>query len=387
MSLAVAGDMEVFMKKKVMFLINTLSCGGAEKVLVNIANNLNHEKFDVTVITILFGGEFSTSLSDDVHYKHIIPFKNKYLKRIMYKIFLTCYSAKVLYKLFAKEKYNIEVAFLEGLPTKVVSSSNNKESFKIAWIHTDLEMNNRSDYCFKNLKEQIASYSKFDQIICVSNVVSKVFINRFGFADKVKVYINPVDEKKIILLGNEKNESLKTSNNTFYFVAVGRLANEKGFDRLIKVIARLHSVGVGCKASIVGEGVERPFLEQLIKEYKLENQVSLLGYKENPYMYIKIADALVLSSRVEGYVSVIAEALILGVPVVAVNCAGVDEILDHGKYGICVENTEENLYKAMKKLVQDKSLLDYYKNQARIRGQEYCLNNSMKRLEELFNGK
>ena len=118
--------------KKILFLINSLEAGGAEKVLTDIVNNLDYTKYDITVKTIYDIGIYKRHLNSEIKYKSIIKFKNNFLQRVFGYIFRNIIPGKLRYKLFIKNKYDVEIAFLEGLPVKVLSYSTNKKSSKIS---------------------------------------------------------------------------------------------------------------------------------------------------------------------------------------------------------------------------------------------------------------
>ena len=379
------------MKKKVLFLINSLSAGGAEKVLITLLNNIDQEKFDVSLLTVFSSNTLSDELSDDINYQWVFPFKNKYINGLIYKILSKIFSSKILYKFFIKDVYDIEVAFLEGLPTKIIAGSTQNQSRKISWVHTDLSEYLDSDYCFSNFEEQKSCYINFDDIVCVSEGTKKGFENRFKIDKVPKICINPFDSENIKSLGasNQSDVSITMNEDIFYFVAVGRLVKQKGFDLLIRAI-NLLNLDTDCndfKLIIIGEGPERKALTELINELKLNNKVELIGYVKNPYSYINKANTLVVSSQVEGYCSVIVEALILETPVIATEAVGVGEVIENGKYGLYTENNEIALYMGMKKILQDTFLVNHYKRQAGIKKQDYMFGQSIKRMERILIGK
>ncbi len=149
-------------------------------------------------------------------------------------------------------------------------------------------------------------------------------------------------------------------------VTSGRLVGQKGYDRLLNVCHRLNQDQLKYDLWILGEGWSRPELEGQIQRYQLKN-VKLLGFKENPYQYIKQGDLFVCSSVNEGFSLVIAEAMMLGLPIISTDCAGPNELLDFGKYGLLVDNSEEGLYEGLKKLLNNPSLLQEYKQKSKER--------------------
>ncbi|MFC6803526.1 glycosyltransferase [Deinococcus caeni] len=141
------------------------------------------------------------------------------------------------------------------------------------------------------------------------------------------------------------------------FLAAGRLEKVKGFDTLINAFSRFGNNDVGL--SIIGEGSQRKALESLIKDLNLSESVSLLGFKMNPYVYMKETDVFVLSSLFEGLPTVLIEAQLLGKPIISTDCdSGPREILDNGKFGSLVQTGDsESLFLAMKAAYDDPSEL------------------------------
>lgn len=167
-------------------------------------------------------------------------------------------------------------------------------------------------------------------------------------------------------------------------VTSGRLASEKGYDSLLEVCNRLNSDKLDYELWILGEGWARPKLEELVDKYKLNN-VKLLGFKENPYKYINQGDLFVCSSKNEGFSLVIAEAMILGLPVISTNCSGPNELLNFGEYGFMVENTEDALYEGLREILKDENKLKYYIEKSKERVNFFNHKNRISDIERLLN--
>lgn len=367
--------------KRILFLINTLVCGGAENVLVNIVNNIDNSKYEVTVQTISDGGEYEKRLNPDIKYKTLIKNKNKYYKRIMAYILLKLIPAKIVYQRFIHNDYDIEVAFLEGFPTKILSESRNPE--KYAWVHTDLYNYYGQKKVFRTIEENANCYRKYKKIICVSDCAKQGFKKRIGFDDNVEVLHNPIDDEAILEKSVEIIEEMNVSNN-FKIITVGRLVYQKGYDRLLRVHKRLIDEGFNYELWIIGEGNKRKELETYINENKLNGSVKLLGYQSNPYKFMKEADLFVCSSRVEGFSSAVMEALILGIPIVTTDCAGMKEQLGESKWGLIVENSMDGLYNGIISMLNDKEKLKCYAEKAQIRGKQLSIYDSINKIEEIF---
>lgn len=402
-------------KKKVLFLIHTLQIGGAEKVLVDLVNNIDKEKFDVTLMTVIDTGAFRSDLSKDIKYCSIFsnPFKrnkkendenNKDLakksgnllsgsnkiKLFLAKIYAWFWkkaNCEKIYKKHIKEKYDVEVAFLEGISAKIISASNNKDSKKIAWIHVDLLKERKTEMFFKDLKTEKNTYEKFDKIIAVSKMVKESFIRKYSYKedDKVIVKYNPINEKTIMEKAIETPNELVKQKITL--CTVGRLSHQKGYDRLLRAMKKLKENDIDVDLWIIGVGAEEENLKKYINKNNLDN-VKLLGYKSNPYSYIKMADIFVSSSRAEGFSTVISEAIILGKVVLATDCAGTKEMLgEDNEYGLVTKNSDEEFYEGLYNILTDKNLYERYKYKVKERKTMFDFRNSVVEIENLLEGK
>lgn len=388
--------------KKVLFVVHTLQVGGAEKVLVNLLKYIDKKKFDVTVLALVNDGVYVNDIKNikGVKYRYVFDsfFKkirsdgnhrhHKITVKIMsdiWKIYLRLMKRYpgLLYRLSVREKYDVEIAFLEGKVSKFVSSSKNKKSTKIAWIHTDINnLNNKK--IFKNIEDEKECYSKFDKIICVSNEVKERFSQRTGLTENIFVQTNPIDSQNIEEKMNEPIEE-NLNNKGLVLCSVGRLVKEKGYDRLLEVHNKLIKEGIIHTLWIVGEGEKRKELEKYIEENNLKETVNLIGYSNNPYKYVKKADIFVSSSRVEGLSSAILEAAIIGKPIVATDCPGTEEILGNdGQAGLIVENDTEALYEGIKSLLDNISLMNKYKENILKRRGRFDIQNVVKQIESII---
>lgn len=368
--------------KRILFLMNTLTGGGAEKVLVDIVNNLDKDKFDVTLQTICDVGIYKDALNEKVRYKTIIKSKNIFWRKVMGHVLLKRMSPRHFYKMYVDDNYDIEVAFLEGIPTKILAASDNPNKF--AWVHIDLYNYYGQTKMFRSVQQNAGCYKRFKKIFCVSQSAKEGFKKRFGFDENVEVLYNPVDENIIKEKANEPITEVEF-NDKFKIITVGRLVHQKGYDRLMRVHKRLITEGYDYELWILGEGSERSKLEKYIYENDLCNSVRLLGFHSNPYKFVKKADLFICSSRAEGFSLVVAEALVLGCPVISTNCSGPNELLDESKYGLLVENNEEGIYAGIKTMLTDREKLLDYKKRAQIRGDQFSLKERIRELENKFN--
>lgn len=388
--------------KRVLFVVHTLQVGGAERILLNLLKYLNKEKYEITVLALVNDGIYIEKLKkiDKIKYKYVFDsfFKKtrknpkakfhktcKILMNFIWKIYLLLikYFPKTLYKKTVKEKYDVEIAFLEGKVSKFVANSTNECSEKIAWIHTDIN-NVYGMNIFNNIKDEINCYKKFNKIVCVSEEVKQRFMNKTGIKENLYVQINPICTKEI--LEKSKEPITKELNHNGRIISsVGRLVPAKGYDRLLEVHNRLIKEGLVHTIWIIGEGVEREKLEEYIKINHLEETVNLVGYTKNPYKYVKNSDIFVCSSRVEGLSSAVLEATVLEKIILSTNCPGTKEILgENGQAAMIVENETEALYNGLKTLLTEPKLRDKFSNNIKERSKLFDINNVIAQIEKII---
>lgn len=374
--------------KKILIFVDSLNAGGVTKVLLDLLENINREKYDITVMTLYNQGVYIDEVRKHVKYKYcfnIPDVNNNSLKAKLYRKYwggMLRLPESFMYKWFVKEKYDIEIAFMHGWSTKFISGSNNKKSKKIAWVHVDLVTWNRVDGVFKNLEHHKKAYSKFDEVLCVSQTVKEGVEKKYNVKN-ARVLYNPINREKILKLSNEKIDDIKLSSK-FRLISVGRLSEQKGYDRLLRVFKKLKSDGLDIELILVGNGDKYNELNEYIVENKLEKDVTLLGFKENPYKYVRASDLFVCSSISEGFSLVIGEAMAIGIPVVSVDCPGPNEVLDFGKYGELVNNNEGDLYNGIKEMINNKVLYEKYKNKANERGKMFSINKFINEVENIL---
>ena len=345
--------------KKVLFFINTLGCGGAEHVLVDIINCLDKDIFDITIQTIFNDNVFNDKIDKSIKYKTFCKYSDKsFLGKIVRTLIMKAIiilPSKLLYKIFVHKKYDIEIAFLEGVPTKIISGSKNIDSKKIAWVHTDIYKNRDSQFCYNSEEEEKKSYRKFDEIFCVSYPSAEAF-KKFLNLNNIYVINNIVDSDSIKELA--KQDTGKMDENYINIISVGRLEKVKGFDRLIEAYSNIFSkLSFKTHLYIVGDGSEKENLNQLIIDKGMSNNIELLGFQKNPYKFMKCSNLYVCSSHVEGYSLVIKEALVLGKPILSTDCGIDKKLLVENDYGIVVDNSLKGLENGLLYLINDSNKL------------------------------
>ena len=376
-------------KRRVLFLIESLAGGGAEKVLTTLVQHIDKERFDVTVCAISGGGKYEDAIKRQVSYKAILaePKNGNVWERWLYvlkhHLVYKWLPLSWVYRVFVPQNSDVEVAFVEGFTTKLLSYSTNLVAKRYAWVHIDLHQNHWTKSVYDNLKEETDVYNQYTELFGVSNTVVSAFRKELpNVTVPVETVYNPIDVHDILSRANEIVD-LKCGKSLL-MVTVGRLEPQKSYMRLLRIAKNLIEDGMDVELWILGDGTERNLLEQYVSENKMQERVCLLGFHANPYKYLRQGDLFVCSSLSEGYSTAVTEALILGLPIITTDCSGMAELLQNGECGVITENDEAALYEGLKRLLTDKSLLEHYRHKAIERGKEFSIEHLMKPIETIL---
>ncbi|MBW3762552.1 glycosyltransferase [Aeromonas jandaei] len=327
--------------KNKLIVMNSLGRGGAERALLNLCRRIEF-RIKVLVVVIEGGGDFFNDVNNLVSTVEIFTSLEN---RLLYRCLFIHYSAfDICNKLFGGCKYDTATAYIEGLSTYLVSGVNSH--YRVACVHANLDTHHISKQYYVSLHEEYNAYAMMDRIIFVSESVKKGFMSKIGdFGHRMTIIGNIFDVHAV------RNNAQKESGELLpfpYFVAVGRLVEVKGFDKLVRAYSKaICGIKNPLKLVIIGDGPLKENLQRLISSLGMEENIYLLGQKENPYSYIYHAQCLFSSSASEGHPLAIGEAIILGTPVIATNCEGNAGMLANGRYGYLCENDEDGLTSAL----------------------------------------
>ena len=373
-------------KKKILFYIDTLAQGGLDKVVTEILNNLNFDKYEVTLIRRFPGGYYTNFLDSHIITKSNMPFKEESSEIYNHLVRVLCdkIPRKILYKLFIRGKYDVEVACDDAIAARVIGGSTNKKSLKILWEHMDAMVNvsSATDYSEKKAKW---FFDPFNKIIGVSNYCAKRFVQKYGFNQKVSYIYNPVDVENIKKRSNDFVPT-ELKKEIFNIVMLGALVETKGYLRIINVAKKIKKAGYGFQIFIIGEGNMREEIEEKIEKCGLKNEIVLLGFKENPYPYIKLCDLFVCGSYHESYCLAVAESMVLNKAILSTKCAGPIELLDNGKYGKIVENTEDAIFDGIINMIKYPEERKEYEKLLNDMNEIFSVDESVKKWEKIFDG-
>ena len=336
------------MKKKLLFVIDTLGCGGAEKSLISLLPLIDYNKYDVDLLMFRRGGLFEKYIPDQVNViRHdffgtkLIDRLNSFMHQIIFSVQLRLHherhGAETQWRSMhrvvktMKQQYDIAIAYQQGFPTFFVATKVRAKN-KITWINADvLAAGYDMDYCKQ-------FYDKVNHIVLVSKKLLDLLTNKCPWSkSKVSCVYDIVNPELIYKLSSDSIPEARMFDESVSLVTVGRLSMPKNYLLAVESARVLKDRGLDFKWFFVGEGSMRALIETKIKELGLEQNISLLGLKENPYPYMSRADVYVQTSSFEGFGLTIAEAKILHKPVVSTNFDVVyDQIVD-GKNGLIVE--------------------------------------------------
>ena len=390
------------MKKKILIRIGSLRHGGAEKVLVTFLKNLPKDKYEIDLLLNLYSGKYLTDVPDWVNVMYLnrgemittnrpkdIP---KKVYRVVYQQLLKKYP-KILYKRKLKNKqYDIEFAAIHGFMDEVLNSPL-KSSKKLMWIHNDLTQ--VSGYT----PEKIRRFFHYDKVMVISEKIQETFLSLAKTEKEkskiVRIY-NPLDTDEILTKSEVRSQKLEdkitmlqnsdlgTQNSEPVFISVGTVFPQKGFDRLLKVHKRLLDEGFQHKVLIVGDGYDFDNVKKLKTELGVDETATMLGFTDNPYPYFKAADFYILSSRYEGFPTVLFEAITLKKNIIATDVSGVSEMLEQGKLGLIIENSEDGIYTGMKQALNNPESFEAYQNNLQSYTMPFNLENSVNSIMEII---
>ncbi len=347
-------------KKKIIFRHRSLEMGGIETVLLNILNYLDYDKYEVVLLLNYSQGEFIkrvpkkvklVAIGEDISAfskNTLVNLFQKIKRRIKYGIFEN--YPRAFYKKNNLLDFDFEVAFSHYM-LKDVHNSPNKKSKKFYWIHGDLR---NSGFEPEQNQQFVDLMTKFDKGIFVSNHGKNTVEKHWRVELKnTQVINNPVEIKRILA---QVDEPVEEQFRNVDFVSVGRLFSGKGFKDLLEAHYKLIKSGYDIKTLIIGDGIQRPELEALIKKYKITESFFLYGFARNPIKYIQKAQYFILPSYSESYPMVIAEALSLQKPVLSPNVGGIAEMVHHQINGFLFNPGKKELFETMKSALNNPPL-------------------------------
>lgn len=394
------------MKKKLLFVMESLSIGGAEKSLITLLSNLDYSKYDVDLFLFYQKGEFLELLPKKVdlievpeNFKIFLKnpkesvnelVKKRKFKLLMIKVLemlnlvINKFILKKEYigwnyitksiKLFPKE-YDVAIGFLEKKSIYFTVDKINAKK-KLGWIHTDYK---KIEFDF-NLDNKYLN--KLDKIVAVSESCKKSLINTFpNIEDRICVIPNMISNKLIEKLASEKITDFNFVQDKAIICTVGRLTKAKGYDIAIQCCEELLKRNLNFKWIIIGDGYERENIEKIINEKNLKENFILLGGKDNPYPYIKSCDIYVQPSKWEGFGITVLEAKVLNKPIVVSNIPEFIEQIENNKTGLVCSDMNDMINK-IKELILSNELRQELSNN--LKNEDMNNNYELEKFEKIL---
>lgn len=349
--------------KRILFVVDSLGRGGAERALVDLLGSLDPQRYEVELLTIFAGGELAEELPAGLRRSSLLPDQDKEprlawvakaaLRRIEGRIlrsWLERDGARRLMAKVASGRYEIVVSFLEGMSTYLVSKAAIDCGRRVAWVHIDLA---KHEPFFFGKKIGFEVYREYDAIGVVSQAALESFKRLSGdraISGKARLAPMPVDAGRVLALAKA---GMDLPHDLPIAAIVARLEPQKRVDRAIRAHAAIRGRGLGHRLVIAGDGSERSRLEELARELGVEESVLFLGSIPNPYPLMRLATLVVLSSDYEGLSLVVAEAMLLGKVILSTATAGPPELLAGGRYGRLCPINDEAFEAAMEELLRD----------------------------------
>lgn len=350
---------------RVLFVLDSLRQGGAEKSLVTLLGALPLDGLSVDVCLAQGGGVYSNQVPArmKVFQPEVAP--QRMLRRVAMAAMLRLnrlagrpiHPAQIAWRFRRSShaelpgNYDVAVAYSQGFPTYFVASRVQAKR-KIAWVNTD--------YARAGYKAEMDSeyYGRFNSIVCVSDTASEIFKSKHPqVAGKLVVVRSFVSSSEVRSLGGDVNPF--AGDDCFQIATVCRLSAPKGLDILIDAAVRLNSGGLHFKWHLVGDGDMRPWVEAQLRETGLSDRVVLHGAQSNPYPYMKFCDVYCQPSRFEGFSRTVAEARAFAKPVVVTEYQSARDQIVHGENGLVVQMNGAAVADAIARLAGSPVLRDH----------------------------
>ena len=372
------------MKKKVLIIMPSMFIGGAERSLIGLLDAFDYDSYDVSLFLYRHEGEFLPYINKSVH---ILPEMEEYrtfdvpIKSLLFSrkfIYgLRRLKAKVDQRIHAYShpdenglwmhlqkisgnlqsiladipgRYDLGIMFL-SVPDTLVNHVDAK--VKICWNHTDYTIQG------PDIKYDHTIYDQLDGIVSVSSKSRDQFLKVYPeYAGKAFVIENVLSEDLLLKQSMEPVNDMNSDPDQIKILSIGRYCEAKNFDNVPDICRRVLNNGINIKWFIIGYGGDETLIKNKIRDCKMENNVILLGKKNNPYPYIKNCDVYIQPSRYEGKSVTVREAQILGKPVIVTNYATASDQLTDGYDGLIVPLENEQCALAISKILKNKELLE-----------------------------
>lgn len=362
----------------------SMGSGGVEKSLCELLKTIDYTKYEVDLYLLHKDGVNLEYVDPRVTIKEYeIPnYIREFflhstkqsliscLKNFKFKIFFNLLFNKVKYlkkpKLYIQSilkkindcnlGYDISIDY-QGMNsfTTLYCAHKIKAERKYTWNHNDIL------YHIDSFADADDTYNMFDGVFSVSKSGEKNFLKRFpDLKDRSHVFYNIIN--KDLILEQSKLESPIGSTDCFKILSIGRLSYEKGFDIALEAMKRLKQDGLYFKYYIIGDGSFRNELESYVKNNEMTDYIEFVGYKQNPYVYLKDCDLYLQPSRQEGFCISLTEAKLFGKIILTTDFAGAREQIINNKTGLIINADEKEIYKSIRRLFDNENIRNQIKS-------------------------
>ena len=367
--------------KKVLFVIDSLHCAGAEKSLTTLLSLLDYSKYDVDLQLFGYGGALEELVPKEVNILKPMEYikfsslstKNaviKSLKNMNFKMlssrlrfslairknnYSNAQKARVYWQKVSNvieknnKEYDIAISYAQGVPTFYVAEKVCAKK-KLAWVNVSYKLEDED----RAFQEQF--YDKYNKIVAVSDSAKNVFLETFNkYNDKLEI-IYDINDADFIKKMSVQGQSYNDNYTGLRILTIGRLDNQKGYDMALEACKILKEKGIEFKWYSLGIGPLKDEIEKYIEDNNLKNHFKLLGVKANPYPFIKDCDIYVQTSRFEGFGIAIAEARMLNKPVVTTRFDAVYNQMKDRKNGLVVDMNSQGIVNGILEVINNKEL-------------------------------
>lgn len=370
--------------KKLLFVIMHLKMGGAERSLVNLLNEIDYKEYSVDLLLIKREGELISQIPQNVNiietpYELRSLFSNRIEKMRGIKYFVVRGCSILYSEIYGKLKhgddcavrwngfydkaipkldreYDVAISYLAG-PSMFYVANKVKAKKKIVFIHSDYIASG----AIIGKSTDLPYFKKYDLIPTISELCRNSLVKEFPEMKDKFVVVPNITSTQLIesrAKGFFPEEYKKCKN---ILCSIGRLNKAKGFDLAVQAAALLKAKNVPFSWFVIGEGVERKKLQEMISQNHLEDSFFLLGIRDNPYPYIKNSDIVVQTSRYEGKSMVLDETKILAKPIIATDYTTVrDQLSD--EEGMVVEISPNGIADGIQKMLENKKMQEHFVN-------------------------
>lgn len=356
--------------KKILIAMDSLRIGGVQTALINLLQAIDSKKYSVDLVLFHYQDSYRASIPENINVIRMpflldtmnysgVEIKNatciKWFVKKSMALLCRIFGAELMYSIVflgvnkLNSRYDIAISYSNNINNRSTYFGVNKfvlekvnATKKVTWLHVDYDAMNM----FNSVNNR--EYMQFDEIVHVSEAVRDVFLNHFpDLKQKSKVIYNLVNISKI---QDKANQEKFKRFQEFSIITVARLDQNKNVIEGLRVAKRLKEDGCSFKWLIIGDGPMKPELERYTIENELTTSILFLGYKDNPFPYVKHSDLYVSTSISESFGLAIIEANSLGIPALVKNYPAAKEIIDVGVNGYIVDS-EEEMYEILKSLI------------------------------------